>query len=386
MENYMLIQLAELVGLVQIPFAISIFLIFHYRRILDPIGNFIQSLSSENHKNYLQPSIYIICIFYTLIFGFILTIIVFPSSDVDDAMVAAIRGFLEGVNPYQEDIVPHILLTSSGSVTVWGTYNYGPIDLIGYSLGYLLFSPFLPSNWWLFGTNFVLMIFIYLIFHAIYPDIHHIRKLIPFVILMSFFLQDNAVLMVLFLALAWWCYKKLTNPKRDIMVIIFLTLGSLTKLFLVVVLFAYIYYIIFPDIKKTIFLTALSLILVLIVLIPFNIGEVINSTLLFHSQLDDRESLTKIQGALPAILLIFGFQNYYIPLGGLLAVIFLLLAQKYSPIIDQRLIFLTIFANLLLPNSVYAFFMVSAFYFLTNYFTNITTDKNVNNEIDPNKA
>jgi hypothetical protein len=357
-------------GVLYFPFIASILLLLHYRTK----AYWIDSILTEFAIKYKTPTkkffFYLISFTISISWAFLIAIIVFPSSDVDEAMTGAIKAFLMGINPFVEKVVPHILLLPSGNELVYGTYNYGPIDLLVYTIGYLLFSPFFGDVWWLFFTNLVIVFTMYLFIRKIIP-ISDSVMLLPFMFLFSWFLQDNVVLMCFFLTMAWYIYYNVNSKYKHTIVVIILTLGVLTKLFIAFVLGAYFIYIFKRDLKLWIINTIVGLITTAIVIIPFSIFDVLKSMLFFHVDLDTRGEYATIQGGLPTYLSLFGLNWLFIPLAVILVMLFLFISEKYAKDeIELKLTIFTILNLILLPNSGYSFFMIPSVFILVQYYKN----------------
>ena len=101
---------------------------------------------------------------------------------------------------------------------------------------------------------------------------------------------------------------------------------------------------------------------------PFNIIAVIQNAIFFHSDLDMRDQFATIQGGIPVYLEVLGLGQFYFLVAILLALVFFGFAWYFSPIdLNNRFILLTLLCLLLLPNSVYAFFIIPFYFALINY-------------------
>ncbi|MHA2274006.1 MAG: hypothetical protein ACXACI_19355 [Candidatus Hodarchaeales archaeon] len=76
--------------------------------------------------------------------------VIYDLTDVDNVLWTGSEAFIEGTNPYTNKVVEHI--DADGEV-FYSYYNYGPVNLIVYSLFFLLFGP-LFGEWWLFPASF----------------------------------------------------------------------------------------------------------------------------------------------------------------------------------------------------------------------------------------
>ena len=207
-------------GLLYLPFTAGILLLIHFRNKSYWVDDFLTYLDEKFDTIPKKFALYSIAIFLALLWSLLISAIVFPVSDVDEAMTGAIRSFfLNGINPYVDKVVPHIIFTSNGPLTIKGTYNYGPIDLIIYGIFYFIFSPFVGNTWWIYVTNIIFIGLIYIIMRlSLEQDVPKTITIISFLSLFSWFLQDNAVLMCLFLAIAWFIHFKVNSRYKHYLV------------------------------------------------------------------------------------------------------------------------------------------------------------------------
>lgn len=358
-------------GLFFIPFVFIALLFIYFRSKFYWFDDFFSAFDETFDTFQKKLLLYGCTIFLALVWGFIISSIVFPVSDVDEAMTGAIRSFfIYGINPYTNKVVPHILIFPTGTETLFGTYNYGPVDLCLYAIGYFMFSPFFGSPWWIYVTNIFLTVLIYLIIRTLVPAPETV-KLLSFAFFFSWFLQDNVVLMCLFLALAWWTHLKFDSKYKYPIVIILLTLGVLTKLYIAFVLIGYFVYIFKKDIKLWIINGLIGGFTAVIVLLPFNIIDVIKSIFLFQVNITLRENYATIQGGIPSYLNLLGLDWLFVPLAILLVLLFLILSEKYAENqIELKFAIFTIINLVLLPSSDYAFFIIPSFFILVQYYKN----------------
>ena len=319
----------SLQGILFLPFIALILLLIHFRYKSYWIDDFLLKLEAKFGTSDKKIGLFLFTIVIALIWGFIISSIVFPASDVDEAMTGAIRSyFLDGTNPYLYQVVPHILYTNSGHIIKYGTYNYGPIDLLIYGIFYFIFSPFVGNTWWIFVTNIILVALTYVIMRiSLDNKIPHTITLISFLFLFSWFLQDNAVLMCLLLSLAWFVYNKVDTNYKHSLVTIILTLAVLTKLYVAFVLLAYFVYVLKKDVYLWIINGVIGVITTIIIIFPFGINNVLSSIFLFHVDLSIREGYATIQGGLPTYLELLNLKILFIPLAIILVLIFLYLCE-----------------------------------------------------------
>ena len=355
------------------PVIVLILTLFFNRNKIQLLRNFNDNIDVILNSKF-KISIYILInVTISLFLGFMISSITFPFSDVDNAMAGAIQAFfIKGLNPYMTNVSPHIFILSSGTYTIYGPYNYGPIDLICYGIGYLLFSPFVGNSWWLFISNVVLSMILYL---GIIRNMIHLpdRMIIgPYILVTSFFLQDNVFLMVIFLALALWVQLRITNNVKYPLIIFILTLGVFTKLYLAFVLLGYFVYVFKSNIKFLVINSIVSVFTAIIVMIPFGISNVIKSIFIFQVNLNIRSNYATIQGGIPRYLGLVNLNWINIPLSLILVIIFIIICEKYAK--DEINIKFTLFTILnltLLPVSGYEFFIIPGFFMLYDYYQKI---------------
>lgn len=354
-----------------IPVTVLVLILIHFRYKFEYLSNLLIRLDSKLKNKYKRMIIIQLSILIPIIIGFYLFLQP-PTSDVQLAMLSAIKSFLHGTNPYYFDVVPHILIFHSGfKELIMGTYNYGPIDLITYSIGFIIFYPFFGSPWWLFYSNIVLIFCIYLVVRKI-TNLSDIITIIPFMIVFSLFIQDNIILMCLFLSLAWWVHYKSNYKYKNTIVIILISLGTLTKLYLAFVLVGYFFYIFKSDIRSWIINGFVVIIVFLVCLFPFGILNVVKSIFIFHADLQIRANYATIQGGLTIYLMLFHITNLFIPIAILLSLLFLYLSNKYANSIELKFGLLTILNLILLPNAGYQFFSIPIFFLLVSFYNHIS--------------
>lgn len=367
-------------GLLFIPVILLVLLMIQYRNKLIALDNTFTYLDNKFSKRSEKALLYLAVLVITFIISYFICLITFPYSDIEDAMQGAIKAFFfNGKNPYVSKVVPHIFISGNNSYEQNGTYNYGPIDLLVYGFGYLLFHPIVGNSWWLMVTNFILVIFIYFIIRNIIP-IPETIKFIPFMLLSSLFMQDNIILMAVFLAIAWYIHVKVETDYKYPLITVVLTLGSFTKMYLVFVLVAYFFYVFKNDIHLWITNGIISLVTSVIVIFPFGIINVIDSIIIFQINLDMRKIYATLQGGLPLYLDMLHLDWIYTPLAFILTLVFLIVSEKYAKNqLELKISTFLILNLILLPSSAYAFFYLPGLLMLLQYYTNhLNMQANIN--------
>ena len=360
-----------IISMVYIPIIGILIFSIQYRQRFSFIDTFIQSLPLKATAWYEQVLIYGGSAIFTLLWGSLIAFVVFPSSDVIQAMTSGINAFWAGENPFVANVVPHMVALPSGPGVIYGTYNYGPLDLIIYGIGYLIFKGLLGELWWIVGFNYILVFIIYAIFRQTFPEVPDIIKFPPFMIIMGCFLQDNVILMIAFLAGAWWAYERLTNPYKDVITVLLLSAGVLTKMFVLFVLMGYFIYVFQKEIRKWFLYSLLVGCVELFIMLPFNILAVIHSVFFFNTDFADIAQYAVIQGSIPAVLQILGIGILFVPIAIILTGVFIIVVWYYSPDnLYLEMIVFTLLALSLLPNTVYAFFAIPFYFCLILYNSN----------------
>ncbi|MHA2075739.1 MAG: hypothetical protein ACW97X_14050, partial [Candidatus Hodarchaeales archaeon] len=178
---------------------------FSYHREKD--GNKLHTL----FKRYLieDKLFYPITSGLIVIFLFLLLDYAVISTDVDDAITSAVQAFLNGSNPYKEDVVVHHVSVDGNLEVVLGRYHYFPPDLLIYSGFYVLMGEiFLPilETYWFVPLHFALLIPGYWLVTRIVDWPH--QRLAPFcILLVTPFLFTNSILMWFFFVFGYYLFE-----------------------------------------------------------------------------------------------------------------------------------------------------------------------------------
>ena len=356
---------------IYIPIVSVFILIIYFQKDFEKFNRQLVKIDLFFNTQKRRCLLYLFSISLSLLIGLYLYSIP-TSSDVQIAILGAVRAFLKGENPFVRDVVPHILVGSCGSENfINGTYNYGPVDLIFYSIGYIIFSPFFGSNFWFLCTNLTILIGIYFFIREIITFSDIMRNL-TFALIFSIFLKDNVVLMCFFLSLAWFVQVKVNSKYKSLIVTFILSLGILTKMFIAFVLVGYFFYILKANIKLWIINILIDVSTMVLVTAPFGVLNVIKSIFLFNVNLGYRSTYATIQGGITIYLLLFNLQWLYIPLALILTFIFLFFSDRFAKNqMELKFTLFTLLSLLILPNSNFSLFMIPIFFYFVHYFKNI---------------
>ena len=354
------------------PIAIFLALLYYFR---DSIARYLSNKFSRNIQVQFTKTIGVLVIL--LAFSVAVTIIAinYNYSDVDDHQVDAIQHLMTFRNPYGPD-AETIHRHPNGTI-IPGPYNYLPVDLFCYSIVYGFIG--LLGLYWVFPwlqdlipliANFVFASIGYLLFHHSLPKIPVRVKYPVYVLLMSFFMNDNVVLMTLFIAAALLVEsRKGEGLKQQGLVVFLLSLASLTKFFAVFILVGYFVFKLLPKFWKSfVILSPVPIITFLGVSFPFNPLWVLESTIFFHSDIAERGAVSIIEGGIvPVIFNLLGptVPSILFPITALVVLaILLLIGGTVKHNWADKSIFVSLGCLLLLPNANYAFLLIPAYIFI----------------------
>ncbi|MHA1972022.1 MAG: hypothetical protein ACTSW1_03445 [Candidatus Hodarchaeales archaeon] len=306
---------------------------------------------------YLKQStfFYSITALIVLIFMFLLFSYAIWNTDVDDAITSGVQAFLNGHNPYQEDVVIHD--TPDGIVL--GRYHYFPPDLLTYSLFYLLGGQFflpLLGTYWFVPLHLILLVPGYWIVSQVVDWPH--QRLFPFFSLLIVpFLFTNSMLMWFFFVLGYY-FINIKNH-QTIGTICYVFAASIKYMVGFIILFYMIevfrnYFISLKDTKK---FTAeikplepyiISSLALALISIPFNLFDVIYSVFVYQGVVGVREEVAQSVGPLLIeILKIFNLELLFLPCVFTIVIVALFLLRHNSTY--DKIMHFSFLSMLLLP-------------------------------------
>ncbi|MCU0859426.1 MAG: hypothetical protein MUE55_02420 [Thermoplasmata archaeon] len=226
------------------------------------------------------------------------------SHDVDDAVEAAADAFLDGTNPYVEPVVPrfaemgHFVLIgdqADGDILwAYGPYNYLPLDLLFYSSCYGALG-WLGSPTWFVLVNVVLaaasMYVLNLRFRADWLMFAPAAGMV--VVFLAF---DNSALTLLLMVVALHLRDRSKVLPHELSLLV-LGLATLTKIFAAIPLAV----VLIHDLQTRVRVRDISALLrtagavvacgalALVVLVPFGVSDVLDSTVFIYSSGETRE-------------------------------------------------------------------------------------------------
>lgn len=268
--------------------------------------------------------------------------------DIDEAVQSAVKGYLAGVNPYEEYVVPRFQGKYAPNVAwTMGPYNYLPLDLFAYigfheALGWLG-SPvwFVVANLILSGAAFVILRDILRADWIAYAPIAGI--------VMLFFSFDNASLTLLLMVLSMFAHKR-AEWHPGALAILVMVLATMTKVFAGIPLVVLILYELQIGVKmrswrrigETVAASAMGVGIALLLLLPFGIASVLDAAVFFHASEELREG-TSVGGTLLSEILLDS--EYYTMISAAIVFATLVIGMRLKSLNDRVL--LTIAAFLL---------------------------------------
>ena len=223
--------------------------------------------------------------------------------DIDEAVATAVDSVTDGVNPYEEFVVPRF----KGKYVVgvdWtlGPYNYMPLDLMAY-VGVEGALGFLGEPVWFVVANMIFAGFAM----CLLRDLTRVPWL-PFVPLagtvMLFYSMDNASLTLLLMTGSVYILQK-TEDHAEALSLIIMGLAVLTKIyaaipFLVMLLFFTQSSVAARNWRKlaeVALAAGIAAVVALLVMMPFGISTVLDAAVFFHTSEEARAG-TSVGGTL----------------------------------------------------------------------------------------
>ena len=266
-------------------------------------------LNRNNRKKLVKK-----VIIYVIWAGFILSVIstvvfyddIKNAHDIDDATEGAASNFLNGINPYKENVVPRFSEKYHGNDTpmVNSTYNYLPLSLIFYSASYYIAHGHLGESWYP-TVNLLLGFAAFLVTSYTFPSIPKKFFLPAIGIVSLFFIFDNVMLSLLFLSIAFYYLIKSTSRYKYFFVLFFLFLAVSVKFTGLIILAVFLLYLIQKyrlknkEVNEQISLfIVLAALLTAVLILPFGLHNVLNSTLFYFSSISIRSQSSVYGGTL----------------------------------------------------------------------------------------
>lgn len=295
-------------------------------------------------------------------------------TDVDNAITSAVQAFLQGINPYQNNVVEHYI----DSKMVLGRYHYFPPDLLTYSLFYYFFGNILfplLHTYWFVPLHLILIIPGYWIITQLVDWPH--RQLFPFTVLLIIpFLFTNSMLMWFFFLIGYYLYEK---KERHILGMTFYVLAASVKYMVgFVILFYFIQtlkelhnesqFTNWQVIGHKLAPFVISGLILTLICLPFGFYDVIKSVFLYQGDPQYREEVAQSVGPLLIEILKFlelqlnlNLTSFYLPILGVIVILALIILMK-QPTYDQ-IIHFSFLSMVILPFYATELFITLPFFF-----------------------
>ena len=267
--------------------------------------------SLENKK---VRSILIMILWTLLVVGIGLSIYFYPAldrgHDINDAVEAASRHFIEGGNPYGDEVIPRFSERYHGPDTEIknDTYNYLPVSLFFYTGSYLILEH--VGTYWFPLTNLILGLITAFVAWRTFPRAP-IALLLPLISIVSlFFMFDNIMLTLFLVSISMYFLVRSRHKYRYFFALSFLFLGVFVKMLGVIALAALFLYLIqrYRFKKKNvniqlIVFVILSITIAMAMVLPFGFQNVADSTVFYFSDVENRTSTSGYGGTLLTVIL-----------------------------------------------------------------------------------
>lgn len=297
------------------------------------------------------------------------------NTDVDDAITSGVKAYLNGSNPYSENVVKHL---SAEGEEIWGTYHYFPPDLIIYSFFYLIighfFEPILATYWFV-PLNIVLITLMYFVSRKLI-DWEENRKILFFLCIITPFIFNNSILMAFFFVMGYYMYNVMTERYSAM---IFYVLSASVKYMTGLLIIGHFW----RDLKeiyaaetkniafKLIVPYIVASIVLMITMIPFGIINVLIAVFLYQGLPEFRNDVAQTAGPLLIeILNFFSLENYYLVIVLIIVIVALVMLKDKE--INEMVMHLSFLVMLILPFYATELFIVPLLYWWFYKFVKIS--------------
>jgi hypothetical protein len=277
--------------------------------------------------------------------------------DIDEAVQAAVSSYPNGINPYEEFVVPRFMGKYAPNV-LWtmGPYNYLPFDLFVYVgfhevLGWIG-SPGSPV--WFVLTNLVLSGIAFVILRDMLKADWIVYAPIAGIV-MLFYSFDNASLTLLLMVLSMFVYVRIQWHPGALAIVI-MALATMTKVFagiplVVLVLFELQLGLKLRDWRRlgdTVVATACGAGIAILLMLPFGISTVLDAAVFFHASETLREG-TSVGGTV--LSEIMHESEYYSMVSAAIVFAVLVIGMRLRSLNDRVLLTITAFLMVAVKSS-----------------------------------
>ncbi len=341
--------------------------IFHHEKQDGRLNSWFQAYLNKNIIFYLVTGIIIVAFLY-LLFGYAIA-----NTDVDNAITTAVKAFLDGRNPYKEDVVEHHISINGVPTIVFGRYHYFPPDLLTYSLFYLftgdiLFHIF--DTYWFVPLHLLLMVPSYWIVVKIVDWPHH-RRLPLFLLLITPFLFTNSILMLFFFLLGYYLFE--VKEKYSLGMVFYVLAASVKYMVGFIIVFYFILMIRQLRLKRAFFndwrLIAekftpyiISSFVLILFSAPFGITDVLVSVFVYQGLTPFRGEVAQSVGPLLIeFLRVLSLENiFYLPLALTIAVFIFIYLRNHDTY--EQILHFSFLSMMILPFYATELFITIPFY------------------------
>lgn len=357
----------------------------------------------ELAKNVKVRRVFTISLWILLVIGLFLSAFFYDAldrgHDINDAMEAGSRHFLDGGNPYIDEVVPRFSERYNGPDTVMmnDTYNYLPGSLLLYTGSFVITGGL--GHIWFPLTNLLLGLATVLVAWRTFRKIP-LLVLFPAISIVSlFFMFDNIMLTMLFISISIYFLVRSQHRYRIFLALFFLFLGAFVKVIGILALVVLFLYLIqryrFKDSlinKQMVLLVIVTVSISLLLILPFGFGNVSDSTVFYFSDVESRTSSSGYGGTVLTNILrdspIFSTVSNLLMLTLLAGCLFIKDPLKRAFTAESLLVLITIKASqaiLVIP--FYLLFTMIALFLLDEEITSFPEpdDENVEDRSYPSK-
>jgi hypothetical protein len=266
--------------------------------------------------------------------------------DIDEAVQAAVSGYPNGINPYEEFIVPRFQGKYAPNV-LWtmGPYNYLPLDLFVY-VGFHEALGWIGSPIWFVLTNLILSGIAFVILRDMLKADWIVYAPIAGIV-MLFYSFDNASLTLLLMVLSMLVYRRIQWHPGALAIFI-MALATMTKVFagiplVVLIIFEFQLGWKMRDWRRlgdTAIATACGAGIALLLMLPFGISTVLDAAVFFHTSEALREG-TSVGGTVLSEIMIES--EYYSMVSGAIVFAVLIISMRLRSLNDRVLLTTTAF-------------------------------------------
>jgi len=308
---------------------------YEYALILTASLTVIWRLYISRPRTFFSPGVLAFVMAAGLVLGTVNLLVIRSDSEVVRTYRSVFEALDSGQNPYTAGTIYHEI---EGQGTVYGNFNYPPLEIAPYYLAYRIAGTW---NMTVLALTMILIqalaaVILFRMFRRLRPAL--LWPFVPMILLGE--VKTTVALTVLVTASVLWAFKKNADaplPIYRVLIAGLFGLGLMTK-FLVLPLMAAYYWHRFDrkNLKSLIPIavdTAIAAATAVLIAAPFGIGNVLKNTVLFNIVLKDRAALTTFYpNVLSGLLAWAGWGALFPFLAAFLLLLAVLAAPKFPPL------------------------------------------------------